>query len=450
LKSKKTVIYILIGLIIIILAHFIIGEVYPKGASRYPFMLALLGVDIYLWISVRKRVAKLKKGIRLPLTILYWIPLAAFLFFTIISFAYEYSVWPPPLITYVIGVVMVIYSSKLMAVIFFLLYDLIRVVHFSIRFNRAKLQGKPFDHGKKVITRGKFLQNIGLAGGGILLGGFLVGMIKWANDFRIRQFILPSENLPGAFHGLRIVQISDIHLGSWASVEPMKEAVSMINTLQADVVLFTGDLVNFSTDEAYRFKEILSQMEARFGVFAILGNHDYGDYLSWPDETAKQENMERMYRFYDEIGWKLLRNEHFVLDRGGEKLAIVGVENWSSHKRFPKHGDLRKALKGTEEVPYKILMSHDPTHFEKQVAGRHPDIDLTLSGHTHGFQFGVEFKNFRWSLAQYVYKYWAGLYTVAAGSKEQHLYVNRGLGMVGYPGRVGILPEITLITLERA
>jgi predicted MPP superfamily phosphohydrolase len=449
LKSKKTVFYILLGLIIIVLAHFIIGEVYPKGASRYPFMLMLLAVDIYLWVSIRKKVAKLSRVMRLILTVLYWIPLLAFLSFTIVSFFYDYTIWPTSLITYVIGLVLAIYASKLLAVVFFLLYDMIRVVHFSIRFNNAKIKGKPFDQGKKAITRGKFLQDVGLAGGGILLGGFLIGMIKWANDFRVRQLLMQSGNLPDAFDGMRVVQISDIHLGSWASVEPMREAVAMINDLNPDVILFTGDLVNFSTAEAYRFKDILTELTARYGVLAILGNHDYGDYLTWPDEVAKQENMEAMYRFYDEIGWRLLRNENIILERGEGKLAILGVENWSSHRRFPKHGDLKKALKGTEDVPYKILMSHDPTHFEKQVAGKHPDIDLTLSGHTHGFQFGVEFKNFRWSLAQYMYKYWAGLYTVSASGKDQHLYVNRGLGMVGYPGRVGILPEITMITLER-
>jgi predicted MPP superfamily phosphohydrolase len=158
--------------------------------------------------------------------------------------------------------------------------------------------------------------------------------------------------------------------------------------------------------------------------------------------------MEEMYRFYNDLGWKLLRNENQILERGEERIAIVGVENWGSHKRFPKYGDLNKAMKGTEEVPYKILMSHDPSHFEKKVAGRQMDVDLTLSGHTHGFQFGVEYRNFKWSLAQYMYKYWAGLYSVTTGDKEQYLYVNRGLGMVGYPGRVGILPEITMITLE--
>lgn len=448
MKSKKTLLYILIGLVVVIAANFIIREVFPKGATRYPFMLFLLAVDIYLWVSVRKRVAKLARASRWMLTVVYWLPLVAFIFFTLISFFYDYSFWSPAVITYIIGLVLVIYASKLLAVVFFLLYDLVRVVHFSFRFNRAKATGKPFDHGKRTITRGKFLQDVGLAGGGLFLGGFLIGMIKWANDFRIRRVTISSGNLPPSFAGFRVVHISDIHLGSWASTEPMREAVEMINSLDADVVLFTGDLVNFSTDEAYRFREILSDVEARHGAFAILGNHDYGDYLSWPSEQAKQENMDQLYRFYEEIGWKLLLNEHQVITREEESIAIAGVENWSSYKRFQMRGDLSKALDGADHIPFKILMSHDPSHFENQVAGIREDIDITLSGHTHGFQFGVEFRNFRWSLAQYVYKYWAGLYTVPVGGKEHHLYVNRGLGMVGYPGRVGILPEITLITLD--
>jgi hypothetical protein len=298
------------------------------------------------------------------------------------------------------------------------------------------------------MTRSKFLQNVGLAAGGVFLGGFLIGMIKWANDFRIRNVNLSFPNLPKKFHGLRIVQISDLHLGSWASTEPIKEVTDMIDELSPDLVLFTGDLVNFSTKEAFRFQRILERIKARYGVFAVLGNHDYGDYLTWPDESAKQDNMNELYRFYEKIGWKLLNNDHHILKRGEDKLAIIGVENWSSHIRYRSQGDLGKALEGINGQPFKVLLSHDPTHWESEVSYNRPDIDLTLSGHTHGFQFGVEFKNFKWSLAQYLYKYWAGLYSVTTGGKEHYLYVNRGLGMVGYPGRVGILPEITLITLE--
>jgi predicted MPP superfamily phosphohydrolase len=346
------------------------------------------------------------------------------------------------------GVAFITYSAKLVSVIFFILNELFRILHFSFRFNRAKAKGKPFEHGRQTMTRGRFIQNLGLATGGVFLGGFLIGMIKWANDFRVRRVNLSFNNLPKKFHGLKIVQISDLHLGSWASTEPIKEVSEMIRELSPDLVLFTGDLVNFSTKEAYRFKNILSRIQARYGVYAVMGNHDYGDYVSWPDEHSREENMDDLYRFYKQIGWDLLQNEHRIIVRGEEKLAIIGVENWSSHARYRSQGDLVKALQGTSDLPFKVLLSHDPTHWEKEVSGIHPDVDLTLSGHTHGFQFGVEFKNFKWSLAQYLYKYWAGLYSAVTSGKEHYLYVNRGLGMVGYPGRVGILPEITLFTLE--
>jgi len=273
-------------------------------------------------------------------------------------------------------------------------------------------------------------------------------MVKWAHDFRVRHVSLNLRKLPSSFEGLRIVQISDLHLGSWASTDPIEEAVSIINDLDPDLVLFTGDLVNYSTSEAYRFREALSRIEARHGIYAILGNHDYGDYVNWNSEQEREENMVAMYRFFDEIGWKLLRNQHDILEIDQEMIALVGVENWSANPRFPRLGNLAKALGGTEGVPVKILLSHDPSHWEKEVSLNYPDIDITLSGHTHGFQFGVELKRFKWSIAQYVYKYWAGLYEIEKHGNPQYLYVNRGLGMIGYPGRVGILPEITLITLN--
>jgi predicted MPP superfamily phosphohydrolase len=425
-----------------------IREVNPMGASRYPFMVALLALDIYLWVSIRKRVFKLPAFPRGLIIVIYWLPLAVFVLLSVISFWADGSVMTSPIFIYLTGIVLVTYGAKLFAVVFFLLHEIYRIVHFTFRFNRAKKRGKPFEQGQKTMTRGRFLQNMGLAAGGVFLGGFLIGMIKWANDFRIRTLNLSFPNLPSKFHGLRIVQISDLHLGSWASTTPMEEVSGMIEEIAPDVVLFTGDLVNFSTKEAYRFRDILSRIRAKYGVYAVLGNHDYGDYVTWPDKSAWERNMEDLYRFYEQIGWRLLRNESQVIKRGEDKLGIIGVENWSASSRYRSPGDLKKAMQGTGELPFRILLSHDPTHWEKKVSHQHPEIDLTLSGHTHGFQFGVEFKNFKWSLAQYMYKYWAGLYSVPSSGREQYLYVNRGLGMVGYPGRVGILPEITLITLE--
>jgi len=325
--------------------------------------------------------------------------------------------------------------------------DLYRIILFVFKHARAKKTGKPIHQGAN-MNRGKFLRTVGLATGGLFFSGMVIGMVKWAHDFRVRRVSLNFPHLPGPFDGLRIVQISDLHLGSWASVDPIEEAAQIINELNPDLVLFTGDLVNYSTKEAFRFREALRDIKARHGVYAILGNHDYGDYVNWPSEADKLENMTSLYSFFNEIGWKLLRNENHILEIEGERLALIGVENWSASNRFPKLGNLGKAIAGAEDSPVKILMSHDPTHWEKEVSLKYQDIDLTLSGHTHGFQFGVELKHFKWSFAQYVYKYWAGLYKNEETEKSQYLYVNRGLGMIGYPGRVGILPEITLFTLN--
>jgi predicted MPP superfamily phosphohydrolase len=255
--------------------------------------------------------------------------------------------------------------------------------------------------------------------------------------------------LPRELDGVKLVQISDLHLGSWANKEALKEAVDLINDENPDFIFFTGDLVNFLTREAYSFKGILKQLKARFGVFAVLGNHDYGDYVKWDSEKEKAQNLIDLENLYREMGWHLLRNENKLVKVNNIPVAVVGVENWSAYDRFPRYGDIQKALQGADMARFKILLSHDPTHWDKIVSQTRPDINVTLSGHTHGFQFGVELKNFKWSPAQYMYKRWAGLYSNPATDNPQYLYVNRGLGMIGYPGRIGILPEITVLELSR-
>ncbi|HOX76798.1 MAG TPA: metallophosphoesterase [Bacteroidales bacterium] len=446
-KNKRKYLLILGLVLLLIPAYFLFASANPKTAERFPFLVFLLAVDFYFWYSIKDQFKKLNKVLKTILSVIYWLPLGAFVVLLALTSVHKYNLTHPALVSYIFGFVMVIYLAKLITVIFFLFADIFRISLFTVRHARAKKTGRPIDHGTH-MSRGKFIRTMGLATGGLFFSGMLIGMVRWAHDFRVRRENLFLPNLPESFNGLRIVQISDLHLGSWASADPIAEAASIINDLDPDVVLFTGDLVNYSTNEAYRFRNELGRIRARHGVFAILGNHDYGDYVTWPDETAKVKNLEELYRFFGEMGWQLLRNENQVLERNGDKIAIIGVENWSASKRFPKLGNMTKAISGTENIPVKILMSHDPTHWEKEISHKFNDIDLTLSGHTHGFQFGVELKNFRWSFAQYVYKYWAGLYESTHKGKKQYLYVNRGLGMIGYPGRVGILPEITLITLN--
>lgn len=241
------------------------------------------------------------------------------------------------------------------------------------------------------------------------------------------------------------MQISDIHSGSFASREPLLKALKIIKEQNADVIFFTGDLVNNLSLETDDYVDIFKEIKAPMGVFSTLGNHDYGDYMQWNSKEEKIKNLDRLKSVHAQSGWKLLMNEHQVLQRGEDKIAVIGIENWGAHMHFPKYGDMKKAYSGAEQYPVKLLLSHDPSHWDAQVRKEYGDIDITFSGHTHGFQFGIEIPGFRWSPSQYVYKQWAGLYNEG----KQYLYVNRGLGFLGYPGRVGILPEITVMELRK-
>jgi len=280
-----------------------------------------------------------------------------------------------------------------------------------------------------------------LAGTG-LLGTLTYGM---GNKYRyqVRSHRIKFSNLPAAFHGLRLVQIADIHAGSFTDKQAVEKGVKMILDLQPDLIVFTGDLVNNLAEEMRNYVSVFSQLKAPMGIYSVLGNHDYGDYVPWNSKEEKQANLQALKNTHDTIGWRLLMNEHVVLEKGNDKIALVGIENWSAKGNFPRYGDLAKAVQGTSVNTFKILLSHDPSHWKAQVLKEYPDINLMLSGHTHGMQFGFEIPGIRWSPVQYVYKEWAGLYH----KDEQRLYVNRGFGFLGYPGRVGILPEITLLEL---
>ncbi len=224
----------------------------------------------------------------------------------------------------------------------------------------------------------------------------------------------------------------------------VERGVDKILEQNPDIILFTGDLVNDKATEMDQFKDIFSRLKAPLGVYSTLGNHDYGDYVQWPvGGISKEQNLENLKQVHADMGWRLLMNEHVVLERGNEQIALLGIENWSAKGRFPKHGKMHEAYPGAEKYPFKILMSHDPSHWQAEVKQQYKDIDLMLSGHTHGMQFGVELPGFKWSPVQYMYKEWAGLYQ----DHHQKLYVNRGFGFIGYPGRVGILAEITVLEL---
>ena len=276
-----------------------------------------------------------------------------------------------------------------------------------------------------------FISWLGLGLGAGLYTSLLHGFSN-KYRYRVRRVRLAFDNLPASFKGFKILQLSDIHSGSLADPAAVRRGVDMALAEKPDLILFTGDLVNNIALEVGEYQGIFGCLQAPMGVYSTLGNHDYGDYSWWENAESKKANLDHLKRIQAEMGWRLLMNEHVALERGGEQIALIGVENWSAKARFPKYGRLDEAYAGAQKYPFKILMSHDPSHWDAQVRKEYPDIDLTLSGHTHGMQFGLEIPGFKWSPVQYVYKEWAGLYEEG----NQKLYVNRGFGFIGYPGQV--------------
>lgn len=435
------------GILLALLASIIIFAAieFPKYATRIPFFAVLVLMEYYLWTEVRQRITQFGKSILKIITGVYWLPLLLFAGLIIGTILVPFKFWNNSLRTYWLGIIAVLYISKTFPIVFLIMAEIIRFIRFLIRL----LQKKRIHY--TTLRRSKLVFSMGLLFGSIAFIGLFVGMTKWVYDFRVKKEIVKLHDLPDAFEGMRIVQISDMHLGSWASKAPLEKAVSQIRHLKADIVFFTGDLVNYTTDEAFPFEEALAKIQAPYGVYSVLGNHDYGEYVKWKKPEDKQQNMTEMYALQKRIGWKLLNNEHAIIEKDGEKLAIIGVENWSIHPRFKKRGNLKRAIQGIDGIKTHLLLSHDPTHWEAEVREEYQDIDLTLSGHTHGMQFGIEVKNFKWSPAQHMYKFWSGMYTKDHGkSNNQYLYVNQGLGHIAYPGRIGILPEITLFELRKA
>lgn len=324
---------------------------------------------------------------------------------------------------------------KIFIVLFLLLEDIFRLLYFAFE----KITHKEFAHFPE---RRKFLNAVGFGIAGFFSLLVLDGVFFGKYRHKVRRLKLKINNLPENFRGYKIVQISDVHSGSFFHPDKLKPAVDLINQQNADLVLFTGDMVNNYAAEFEPFVPLFSTIRAKDAKMAVLGNHDYGEYVQWNTEDEHQRNIPNLIKLEKMAGFDVLRNEHRIIERNGEKLYILGVENWGE-KPFPQIGDLTKAAAGVPPEAAKILMSHDPTHFDHHVKKHPANVQLTLSGHTHGMQFGLDLKNARWSPVQYRYKKWADLYE----SEGKYLYVNRGFGVIGYPGRVGILPEITLIEL---
>ena len=331
--------------------------------------------------------------------------------------------------------------------LFLLADDLRRLAVFIARKPKKpapKSSGKT--PGAGAIPRSEFLLKAGILAGTIPLAAIKLNMRSGLYDYHIVRQDLYLPNLPKAFDGLRIGQISDIHSGSFFNQKAVQGGVEMLMKEKPDLIFFTGDLVNILSSDMRDYQDIFSKVKAPLGVFSILGNHDYGDYIDWPTAAAKKKNFNEITGTHKTMGWDLLRNENRRLKVGNEEIGILGLENWGDLSRFPKYGRMDLAVKNTEDLPVKLLLSHDPSHWRAQVLPQYPQIDMVFAGHTHGMQCGIRTKDFQWSPVEYLYREWAGLYREG----KQQIYVNVGYGFYGLNGRVGILPEITIFTLKSA
>lgn len=329
---------------------------------------------------------------------------------------------------------MIFLMPKILGGIILFIDDFIRLVQYFSKYFIPKDSYFP--------ERRKFMSVLAIGSTAILTGLVIDGIIWGKFRHRVRKIKLNFPNLPNSFKGYKIIQISDVHSGSFPNPQKLQHAINLINQQNPDLVLFTGDMVNNYAEEFKPFIQLFSQIKAKDGKFSVLGNHDYGLYGTWETPQEQMQNVPNLINYQKESGFEMLRNEHRIIERNGEKICLLGVENWGEPP-FPQFGDLDKATKGIPTEMVKILMSHDPTHFDAIVKTHPSNIQLTLSGHTHGMQFGIDLGNIKWSPAQYRYKKWADLYQ----SMDKYLYVNRGFGVIGFNGRVGIYPEITLIEL---
>lgn len=401
----------------------------------------LLLVDYYVFQAIIQVTKNLSEGWKLSVRLLFWLPtVLSVLIMLFWTFGDPYSLGPGFRNWAVTGIVGV-YLSKFFAVIILLVDDVQRGIRWMVENFRREDKSLPGE----TITRSEFLSKTALIAAAIPFGTMAYGIISGAHDYRIKRVTLRLPNLPQSFDGIKIGHISDIHSGSFFNKTAVKGGVEMLMSEKPDAIFFTGDLVNNETEEVKDYINIFDKLKAPLGVYSVTGNHDYGDYKKWTSAEAKQKNFNDLITAHKQMNFDLLMNENRFLQMGADKIAIMGIENWGG-RGFAKYGKLDEAHRGTDEAAVKLLLSHDPSHWDAQVRKEYQDIDLMFSGHTHGFQFGVEIGDFKWSPSQYAYKQWAGLYTEG----NQHLYVNRGFGYLGYPGRIGMPPELTILELKRA
>ncbi len=369
----------------------------------------------------------------------YWLICAATLAFIYYQLSNEISVENEFFRTYAIGAYIMLFVFQSFLVLFLFSEDIFRIVRAIISFFNP-------DMGPVWASRRKFVSQLALGVAAVPTLGLLYGIFKGKYNYKVLRYTLTFDDLPDVFDGFQIAQVSDFHCGSFDNRARVQYGIDLVNKQEADVIVFTGDIVNNRAVELEPWKKILGTLSAKNGVYSVLGNHDYGDYYPWDSEAAKADNLTDLVRIQKEMGYQLLRNEHAILEKEGSQLAIVGVENWGTGG-FKKAGDLNAALSGLDQKTFKILLSHDPSHWQVEVKEGNVRIPLTLSGHTHGMQFGIEIPGLiKWSPVKWRYPYWAGVYK----ENNRFLNVNRGFGFLAYPGRFGIWPEISVITLKKS
>ncbi len=415
-----------------------------NAGTLWMIALIMLLLDFYVFQAIRIVTQNLSERLRLWIHIGYWVfsvlAIVALLLFPYVQ-ALQHSKFYR---NYVFAILVGLFFAKLIAAVFFLTDDLRRIAVWLMSKIFPGTGAQYMSNNDGGIPRSTFLSWLGLGLGSSVFGTLLYGFSNKYN-YQVKKLKLHFPNLPPAFNGMKLVHISDIHSGSFQNKKAVNHGIDLILQQNPDLILFTGDLVNDRASEMDEYKVMFARLKAPLGVYSTLGNHDYGDYVTWSTAAEKTANLDALKKVHADMGWRLLMNEHVKLERNGEYIALLGIENWGAKGRFPKYGKMNEAHPGTENISFKILMSHDPSHWDAQVRTAYPDIDLTLAGHTHGMQFGIENPYFKWSPVQWMYKQWAGLYE----ENKQKLYVNRGFGFIGYPGRVGILPEITVIELRR-
>ncbi|MFO7924728.1 MAG: metallophosphoesterase [Bacteroidales bacterium] len=411
------------------------------------FALFVILTDLYAYKGLKVLFNKpVNKSIRFLFRALYWF-IPSLLVALVIFAVFFRPVEPRPQVFngyyYIIAFTLLFYLPKLVFIIFHFLDDIVHMATKVVKGISRLFSVNNIPSGETYTGRSKFFSRVGIVIAIIPFMAVIYGVAIGRFDFRVVNKTLEFSNLPGSFDGFRIVHISDLHIGSFYGYgKQVRRAVDIVNRQNPDVIFFTGDLVNNFTAELDGFIDVLAQMDAPFGKYSILGNHDYGDYYQWKTALAKEENMQDMLTAQEDIGFRLLMNSWDSISLNGDKIAVIGVENWGDPP-FPVYGDLKQAMKGTEEFPFQILLSHDPSHWDAEVIGK-TDIELTLSGHTHGMQVGIEIGNFSWSPGKFKYPRWGGLFV----ENDQYLYVNRGLGYIAFPGRIGMPPEITVIEMK--